>query len=563
MPEKTKRKIHPQTLQAGLICLLLVLAGAFAYRQILANDFVNFDDTVYVIENPHVRAGLTKESAIWALTTFRGNFWMPATWLSFMADHQLYGLNPSGFHLTGLILHLANAALVFVLLNNMTQKLWRSAFVAALFLLHPLHVESVAWVAERKDVLSTFFGLSAISMYAAYARHADGSGRYAGALVFFALSLTAKPMLVTLPFILLLLDFWPLKRFPAQHGPDDATAASAGVRKPRTWQAGFGSLLREKIPFFGLSAAGSLVTLYAGWRWDSPDIFPALSFPLRIFNALYAYAGYIQKMFAPAYLAVFYPRPRMLSGWTAAGIGVAVCVVTAAAVRGAQRYPYGIAGWLWYLGTLVPVLGLIPTGPYGMADRFTYVPLIGLYIVIAWAVPDLLDRWRFKKYFMALSAGVLLSGLMFQTVAQVAVWQNSITLFRHAVRVTPDNLVALNNLGAAYAEKRRYDEAVFRYLEALRIEPDYFIARVNLGAALAGKGKDGQAILQYREALRLRPDFAGAHYNLADLLMRTGDIIGAICHYKKALTLKPDFLEAGEKLQKALRMQEKPGVCPA
>jgi protein O-mannosyl-transferase len=564
-----------------VVCLLLLSVTLAVYWQIGDHQFTNYDDTIYVTDNPHVKRGLAASSVIWAFTAAEEANWHPLTWLSHMVDCQLFGLHPRGHHLTSLFLHLANVLLLFAVLNRMTGALWRAAFVAALFSLHPLHVESVAWVAERKDVLSTLFWLLTMLAYARYVGRPTRP-RYALTLVAFALGLMAKPMLVTLPFVLLLLDTWPLDRMAYGRGGDDEPRTRKRIR-PSEQRLPLSRLVWEKTPFFALAAISSVVTFSLQQRagaMANMEVFPLSS---RIANALVSYLRYIGKMIWPSDLAVLYPHPGTgLPLWWGAGAGLALLGLSILVVRVIRRRPYLAVGWLWYLGTLVPVIGLVQVGVQAYADRYTYVPLIGLFIMIAWGVPDLVGRWAHARTVLAVLAGTALAALTACTWIQLGYWKESVSLFTHTLQVTTKNYVAQNNLGNALAdrgkveeaishyaeslrvkpdhaeaynnwgtvlvEQGRLEEAIDRFLAALRVKPDYAAAHCNLGLALERKGRREEAIAQYLEALRLDPTYAQAHNNLALALAERGQQDEAIAHYAEALRLRPDYAEAHNNL---------------
>jgi Flp pilus assembly protein TadD len=564
------------------VCLLLLSVTLAVYWQIGDHQFTNYDDTLYVTENPHVQRGLAGESVTWAFTATGEANWHPLTWLSHMVDCQLFGLRPGTHHLTSLFFHLANTVLLFATLHLMTGALWRPAFVAALFALHPLHVESVAWVAERKDVLSTLFWLLAMVAYTRYVGRPTRA-RYVVTLVAFGLGLMAKSMPVTLPFVLLLLDYWPLDRTALGRGESDPPKRRRKRIRPSEQRLPLSRLLWEKTPFFALAAISSVVTFSlqqrAGAMGDT-EVFPLSS---RIANALISYIRYIGKMIWPSDLAVLYPHPGTnLPLWCAAGAGLAILGLSVLVVLVSRRRPYLAVGWFWYVGTLVPVIGLIQVGVQAYADRYTYVPLIGLFIMIAWGVPDLLGGWAHARTVLAVLAAAALAALAARTWTQLRYWKDSVSLFTHTLQVTTNNYVAQNNLGNALADRGRVEEAISHYTEALRIKPDhaeaynnwgtilveqgrleeavdrflmalrakpdYAAARSNLGLALARKGQREQAIAQYLEALRLDPAYAKAHNNLALVLAEGGQWAEAIAHYREALRLKPDYAEAHNNL---------------
>ncbi|MCG6917595.1 MAG: tetratricopeptide repeat protein [Deltaproteobacteria bacterium] len=521
------------------------------------HNFIRLDDDEYVTENSHVNTGLSWDNITWAFTSTHAANWHPVTWLSHMLDCELFGLNPKGHHLTSILFHLLNTLLLFLILQRMTGTLWRSGFVAGLFALHPLHVESVAWVAERKDVLSTFFMFLTLWSYIWYVER-PGLYRYLLIILFFTLGLMAKPMLVTLPFVLLLLDYWPLERIqlcqsdlshPGQSQP------AINHKKLRTRALG---LLLEKTPLFVLAAVSSLITFLvqrSGGAVGALEIYP---FHIRIANALLSYLLYITKMIWPQNLAVLYPHPgQSLPMWQAAGAGLLLLVISIVVIRAGRRYPYLPVGWLWYLGTLVPVIGLVQVGSQAMADRYTYVALIGLFVIIAWGVTDLLGSWQYSKPALILAATSLLSVLMVCSFFQVSHWKNSLTLFEHTLRATSNNSQIHNNLANVLTQQGKIQEAISHYTKALEINPNYGEAHINLGAVLAYEGKLEEAIKHYSLALQLKPNSPELHNNLGVALCNRGDIPGAIDHYLAAVQLKPDYAEAYNNLGNALAQQDK------
>lgn len=552
-----------QKKQILMVCLLLAMATFAVFWQVRQYDFVNLDDPVYVTANRHIQGGLSPEGVRWAFTTAHASFWHPLTWLSLMLDSDLYGLKPGGYHLTSLILHVLNTLLLFWLFHRMTGALWRSAFVAALFALHPLHVESVAWVSQRKDTLSTFFWMLTLCAYVVYTQK-PAARRYMLALACFTLGMMAKPMLVTLPFVLLLLDYWPLNRFhgrdvglnppaaaqpvpsqgrgrkrreamskkkasqkviPPPKAPVLARAASPGAV---AWR-----LVMEKIPFFVLSAVFSAVAYYAQHQ-VSYITFPPGS---RIANALVAYVVYLQKTFWPVNLAVFYPFPEALPGWQMLGAALIMALISVVVVAAARRWPFLPVGWFWYVGILVPVIGIVQVGTHALADRYTYIPLIGLFVMAAWGVPELLKKWRYGKAALIAATTLILAGLTAVTWTQTGHWRNSITLFEHALKVTDRNDLAHNNLGIALRGAGKVAEAESHYREALRIRPDSEQAHFNLGNLLFAGGRADDAISHYQAALRIRPGYENAHVNLGAALMSRGLYGQAVVHYRKAISL--------------------------
>lgn len=545
-----------------LIGLLLIAATLAVYWPMWNQDFINLDDDLHVTENRYVQGGLTREGAIWAFTNVsQAGFWHPLTWLSLMVDHDLYGLKAGGYKFTNLLFHLTNTILLYLLLIMMTGKMWRSAFVAALFALHPLHVESVAWVTERKDVLSTMFWLLCLWAYLGYVEH-PGWKKYSLILLTFTLGLMAKPMLVTLPFTLLLLDYWPLNRF---HPPIGEAAAEAASPRPLGNPARAISpalnLILEKLPLIFLSLAASAVAFLAESSRDnlartgavsSLDLLPI---KLRLANILVSYVSYLGKTLWPQSLGVFYPHPgNSLPIWQIIGAGLLLLLISSGVLRYAKRNPYLLVGWLWYLGTLLPVIGLVQIGGQAMADHFTYVPLIGLFIMIAWGIPDLLAGWRQRRLALALGASAIISAAIVLSCAQVQLWENSRTLYEHTLKVTKNNLFIQNNLGVTLVENGRVAEAVSHYHEALKIAPNDPLVHNNLGMALALLGNTQDAIIHYSEALRIKPDYAEAHNNLGIVLAQQGRLQEAAAQFSAAVQLEPSNSAASDNLKASLEL---------
>jgi predicted negative regulator of RcsB-dependent stress response len=522
------------------IALLLIVVTLMAYWGVQNHEFINYDDGVYVTENYRVQAGLTIKSVIWAFTSTHASNWHPLTWLSHMLDCQLFGLNPGNHHLTSLLLHIANALMLFLVFKRMTGSVWKSSFVAALFALHPLHVESVAWVAERKDVLSTFFWILTTWAYVYYAKRPN-LNRYLLVLLSFSSGLMSKPMLVTLPFVLLLLDDWPLGRLRVGQSGCDFNSQmmhSLNFRKP---QSVVSRLVLEKVPLFGLAAASSVLTFFAqqqGGAVRSLEVFPIET---RISNALVSCVGYIGKMLWPYRLALSYPYPETLPIWQVAGAGLFLVSVSILVIHYGKRHPYLRVGWLWYLGTLVPVIGLVQIGSQAMADRYTYIPLMGLFIMIAWGIPDILAGWRYRRILFVISAAVLFSSFIMITRDQVRHWCNSITLFKHTLNVTANNYTAYYQLGLALSCQGRFQEAIPILSAALKLKPNHAEIYNNLGVTLAQHGKTQEAIAYFSRALRIRADYAEGHSNLGAVLLQQGKIQEAIEHFTEAVRIKPNF----------------------
>ena len=520
---------RPPVRRLAILCALLVLVTLATFRGLASSSFILFDDNGYVTENAHVRRGLDADSIGWAFTTGAQANWHPATWLSHMLDVSLFGLDAGKHHLTSLLLHASNAVLLFLLLVRMTGKTWRCAFAAALFALHPLHVESVAWIAERKDVLSTCFWL--LTLWA-WLRFLDvrTPARYALVVAFYALALMAKPMLVTLPFTLLLLDYWPLGRMG---------------RLP---------LWKEKLPLFAMAAVSCIVTFAVQSGAGAVQTLQRFTFAERVANALLSAVSYLGKTFWPSALAVFYPYPDglALSSGVVVGSALLLAGATTVALRLARRAPFLAFGWLWYLGTLVPVIGLVQVGGQAMADRYTYVPLIGIFVAIAWTLAEIGDASAPLRFAAAGFAAASLAALVVVTRLQVGYWAGDVPLFRHALEVTSNNWLARNNLGRGLFAEGRTEEAIAQYEEALRISPGYADARYNLGLAFGRIGKNSEAIEQFEQALRFKPNFPEARNNLGGVLAESGRLDAAMEQYELAIRLDPQNAEAPYNLGNAL-----------
>jgi len=520
------------------ICLVIMLLIIAVYGQVANHKFVSYDDPDYITENSHVKAGLTRGSIVWAFTATLHKHWHPLTWLSHMADCQLYDLNPRGHHLTGLLLHIANSLLLFIILERMTGAAWKSAAVAALFALHPLHVESVAWVTGRKDLLSTLFMMLTIWTYTLYVEK-PGAGRYVLSVALFGLGLLSKSMLVTLPFALLLLDYWPLCRLRACTGRVGST-----IRR----------LVWEKVPYFLLSASVgvTMLVIHQGRVTDTVSVVSPLT--VRMAYAVVSYVKYIIKTLWPTDL-IIYSYPKIISAWQVVGGMLFLISITALVLLQARRRPFLPVGWFWFLGTLIPVIGLIQTGPYLMADRYTYVSLIGLFVMIVWGVGGLLEK-RGRGMLFALTAAVLMA-LIGCSWVQVGYWRDTEALFSHCVAVDRDNKVAHLNLANELEKQGRYDEAISHYTEAIRIAPDAQKARYGLGALLSELGDLEKAIEYLSEVMRADPGFAEGHVNFGITLAKHGDLEDARLHFVKALEIKPRYARACYNLGLVLQMQGK------
>lgn len=533
-----------------LVCLLLTATVLTVYWPVHHFDFVACDDNIYVTENHHVREGLSGRNIVWAFTTTDTTNWHPLTWLSLLADSSLYGLYAGGYHLTNVVLHLTNTLLLFFLLRRMTGTTVRSGFAAALFALHPINVESVAWVAERKNVLSTFFWFTTIWAYAGYATH-PGWRRYLIVILLFAAGLMAKPMLITLPVVLLLIDYWPLRRFSA--GETDKSNTVLYEVKSGSKRRVALCLIREKIPLLLLSVISASVTLYIA---DMGGAVKSLSaFPLegRIANALVSYGVYLEKMVWPVELAFFYPWREVISPSQIILSASLMTGLTAFILWGAKRLPYLLVGWLWYILTLVPVIGIVQVGYQAMADRYAYVPMIGIFIMVAWGGYDLLSRYS-HRYGMYVFLSVAVSmAFMAVSLNQVRHWQSSETVFRRGLEVTKDNHMAEQGMGHVCLLRGDYERAAAHLREALRIRPDYTDARLNLGIVFMKQGLFEEAIDQYRGLLEKNPRDVRALNNLGVALACVGRHEEAISRFRETLRLDPAYREAGKNLEKAMQ----------
>jgi tetratricopeptide (TPR) repeat protein len=525
----------------------LILSTLLVFWQARNFDFVNFDDNDYVYENQHVLDGLSWDGVVWAFTTPVSNHWHPLTTLSLMLNCQLFGPDPGWMHLTNILLHLANTLLLFTVLRKMTGSLWPSAFVAAAFALHPMHVESVAWITERKDVLSTLFFLLTLAAYYGYVKRPTAV-RYVGALVLFALGLMAKAMLVTVPFVLLLLDYWPLNRF------DPQPAKASGRRKHdcAPIHDGLATLYRlviEKIPFLVLSVVSSVIaflTQQTGGGMISTRTVPLMD---RVANALLSYAVYMGKMFWPQGLAPFYPLDAgAIQFWHCVLYALLLVGVSVAVLCYWRTRKYLAAGWFWFIGMPIPVIGLVLVGNCAYADRYTYIPYIGLFIMVAWGLPELLSRWVYRRYALATSAVVALTVLGVIAHRQVSYWSNSVVLFSHAIEVTRDNYIAYYNRGTAYIKLDRWQEAIEDYGHTIRIKSNYFDAFYNRGIAYGKLDRWQEVIEDYSQAIRIRPDHAEAYNSRGIAYGKLGRGTEAIEDFSRAIRIDPNYAEAHHNL---------------
>ncbi len=520
-------------LQNLIIYIALAVVTLAVYWQVHRFDFVNFDDVVYVKENLQVQSGITPESVQWAFTTLHAQFWHPVTWLTLMLDYEFYGLNAGGYHVTNLLLHVLSALLLFSLLNRMTGAVWKSAFVAAVFALHPVHAETVCWISQRKDVLSAFFWMATLYLYVRYTENPDLK-KYLRVLGAFLLALMSKPMVVTLPVIMMLLDYWPLRRFEKKKERD------------------FLWLLKEKIPFFILSAAFSLITIHA------QSSAKQARFPARIFGELFNGAAqldtrianvpvyvmsYMGKIFWPDHLAVYYPFPETFPALRILMATMLIIVISAVTVAAVKRKPFLLVGWLWFLIALLPVLGIVHKGFFAIADHYVYLPFIGIAVMTAWGIPSFLRGAEAGKRFLFPASAVLLVILTFLTWRQCSFWKNSYELFNHTARVTQNNYLAYTNRGNANILLSRYPQAIEDCNKALQLKPDYSYAYFNRGFAHAKLGRYQQAIRDLNEGLRLQPDDGTGYFTRGNAYAKLGQYQRAIEDYNMGTRLKPDRAE--------------------
>ena len=515
------------------ICISLAALTWVVFGQTLRHDFINYDDPRYVYEDTNISRGLSFSGISWAFTHIHSMNWHPLTTISHMLDCQLYGLKAGWHHFTNVLLHTVAAILLFLALQQMTGALWRSAFVAALFAIHPLRVESVAWVAERKDVLSGVFFMLTLITYVHYTR-ATSTWRYLIVAFVFALGLMSKPMLVTLPFVLLLLDYWPLERI---RGQPSVVSGGRSVSSRRWF--GVSGLVAEKIPLVALATVSSVITFMVqkGALGETAE----LPIKTRINNAAVSYVTYLWQMFWPARLSVFYPHPEnRLPPWQIMLSVLLLLSISAAAIALRKQLPYFITGWLWYLGMLVPVIGLVQVGWQGHADRYTYLPQIGLYILIAWSVTDFTASWRHHGEILGAAAAVILGALSWQAWIQTSCWRDSETLFTHALAVTSNNDVAENNLGIVRLQQGKLDEAVSLMQSAVDLRPDNSPAQENLAKALLQKGQVTDALIHYRKLMELQPDNIEIHNIVGTVLVQQGHITEGVEEWEKVLLIRPD-----------------------
>lgn len=568
----------PASLISILIVLLIIVSILLVYAQVGSHEFINFDDQLYVTNNPIVKAGVTWNGIKWAFSFSDRTYWHPLTWLSHMVDCELFGLNPGKHHLVNVFLHIINSILLFLVFMMMTGTLWRSAFVAFLFALHPINVDSVAWIAERKNLLSTLFCMLTIMAYIYYSRR-PSFYKYILILFVFMLGLLSKPMLISIPFVLILLDFWPLKRinFDSLLTREQISTGISNERRAQRTQAL--KLLIEKIPLLILSLVIIGTSIISFQHHSNVISSNLISTKLRVANALVSYVNYIGKLIWPRNLTIYYPFPASLPMWEVIGAGVFICAVTILAGLYAKKFPYLIVGWLWYLGALVPVSGLIQVGLWpAMAERWVYLPAIGLFMLVAWLIPDLVSEFRFKKLVLSTPAVMVICILMIVTWRQAGYWKNDFTLFSHALQVNERNSIAYSNLGDYYLNINKPGEAIEYYDKSIQINPydplvqnnfaiallregryeesiKYFKKAIlsypgdpqlysGLGIAFAHRNRNTEAIEYFSKSLDIDPGNAEVHFELAYILSEEGRVDEAIVNFKKVLSINSSHVGA-------------------
>lgn len=512
------------------IYMFLSVITFLSYMEVSNYGFVDYDDPDYVSENHYVMKGLSFENIKWAFTASHVGTWQPVTWLSLMLGCQIHGLDPGWHHLTNLFFHIANTLLLFWFIRRITGSSWRSAFIATIFAIHPIHVESVAWITERKDVLSAFFFILTLIFYVRYTEK-PAIKRYWPVAVCLVLGLMSKPILVVLPPVLLLLDFWPLGRM------NIGQINQKNIRLP---EIKISRLFLEKIPLFILSALSGVVTYIVQKDVGAVSTLSEIPFNSRLLNAIVSYSKYILKMVWPVNLAVEYPHPIQVPVIHATIAFIFLSGISILAIVSYKKRPYFIVGWFWYLGTLIPVIGLVQIGTFAMADRFAYIPFIGLYILITWGFVDFFENRPQKKSFLITTATIIIVTLFTFCRVQVSYWENTISLFKHAIEVTDNNYKAHSSMGTALTESGKFDKAMEHYNKALNIRPDHQI-HFNIGSALTIMGKTNDAVYHYNQALKKNPIFYKAHNNLGIELCKLGDLQEASKHFSEAIKIKPDF----------------------
>jgi len=561
--------INKSKKQELIICVVLAMATLAVFWQLHEYNFTNYDDPVYVTGNSFIRSGITPDALKWAFGTKYYNLWHPLVWLSFMIDYQFYGMKAGGYHLTNILIHMLSALMLFWLFRRMTGEIWKSAFVAAFFALHPLHVESVAWIAERKDVLSAFFWMLTLTAYVYYAEKPDIK-KYLLVLASFLCALMSKPMVVTLPVVMILLDYWPLSRFqpkvmanipdmpkqdPSKKGKrksksqkenaevKTAPAVRQALPESKVWGIIPVWQIKEKAPFFLLSAVIILVNLYT----SDKKVYEHFSLGARLANAPVAFVTYLEKSFLPHDLAILYPFSAQIPAWQVAGSVLLIIAVTAAIIAAVKRLPYLFVGWFWFAATILPVIGILQistSAPFSMADRYHYLTSIGIAVMAAWGIPALLPREQIYKKILFAAAAVFLLVLAVLTWQQCHYWKNSKELWSHALNVTKNNYVAHNNLGPSLFNEGKTEEALEHFRKAIELKPDYSFAYNNRGNMYAEMGRYEEAVRDYDQAVKLTPDDATAYNNRGTIYSDTGRYGQAIEDFTEAIRLKPGYPDA-------------------
>ncbi|MGO9148021.1 MAG: tetratricopeptide repeat protein [Desulfomonilia bacterium] len=548
---QTPKRYHRSLCFEVLICLLLAGVIFFVYWQVTSFDFINFDDEIYIENNHSIEHGINFESIKWAFSSFGyASNWYPMTWISHMLDIQLFGMHPGMHHLTSVIFHILNTILLLIVLDKMTGSLWKSTVVAALFALHPLHVESVAWISERKDVLSTFFWMLTMLSYYWYVQHRS-SHRYIIVVLIYILGLLSKPMLVTLPFVLFLLDFWPLKRWGFDQSLHTNTNEKGKIHTD-VWRSRRSFLIIEKIPLIMLALISSGVTFYTQRKFGAMIALADVQFGTRISNAITSYVIYLRNMIWPFNLSIVYPYPDAFNPLLVILHALLLLCISAFVLFSSRRYPYLVVGWLWYIGTLVPVIGIVQVGEQSMADRYTYIPLIGIFIMVVWGLVDLHGHFRYRKVALGVTSIIVLALLAWCAWVQVGFWNNSETIFRHALNITKNNYVVHRNLGEALLIHGDNEGAIRQYQEYLCIKPNSIEVHTILGDTLLREGNLDEAIMQYLEVLRINPHKPEIFNNLGTAYLLKGNIKKAIKYFRESVHYKPDYATAMSNLKVAI-----------
>jgi hypothetical protein len=527
----------------SVILLSLLLAGLVfvLYWRAIWFDFIELDDNLYLLENSKIKLGLSWESIQWAMTTFHTTNWHPLTWFFLLAEYELFGFAPSGYHIVGIVLHGINTVLLFIVMYRMTKETGKSAAVAALFAVHPLNIESVVWIAERKNLLSTLFWILTVWSYLRYTER-PGRERYLIAIFLFALGLMSKPMLVSLPFVLFMLDYWPLRRIL----PDDRGIEKKNLRRKDV--AEVIRLLLEKIPFFVLSFLSVLITIYAAKTGGAAKSLLAFPLSIRIENAALSYFSYLGMLITPVNLSIFYPYPRPIAFGCVMAAFLFLLAATVFVIFKIREYRYLAVGWFWYLVTLLPVIGILQVGLQSMANRYLYIPFIGIFIIIIWVICDIFKESQKLKYVSYVIIVALIVYFGFVTSYELPHWKNSETAFARALEVTENNHIAALGIGNVMLKKGDLEMAKKNFRESLRIKPDYELAHNNLGLTLMRSGELKEAGIHFREAIKYDSLFARAYNNLGDLLVKEGKTEEAKRFFEKAIALNPDYDSPRENL---------------